>query len=170
MRAIVLASVLLAPTALAGEMCIVDSEGLCCFPCDVVYELGGRGYSESGGPEACSNEVGAFAISSSDTDPFVNEGELPAFTSLFVWLYAGAPGGYGFAWGNATIESDMLILDYQSNGRSDWDPQTNLLSVSLDCEFGYHLLGEFTVIVPPTSVEEPIETGSWAEVKARWRE
>ena len=168
MPVVLLAVLVLATASTAGELCVLEGEGMCCNPCDVPYPWGGIGYSTDKESEVCSSFSG-LSLSSSNTDPFVNQGTLLELAPLYVWLFAGSSGpAYGFSSGHAKIEGDLQILGYSSYpgpASSSWNPQTSEFFTGMNCGSGTHLLGEFLVLTQPISVERE----SWGRIKAFWR-
>jgi hypothetical protein len=74
------------------------------------------------------------------------------------------PGGYGFDFGEAQLEGDLLVLEYKdlTGGNTEFDLITWELYFGTGCATGYNLMGEFVVLDPadPTS----IELDSWEKV------
>ena len=129
---------------------------------------------------------GLWTLSTSDQDPYVNQGPFLSDLDLHLWL-VDTGCGYGFNDGYLAVQSDFRIESYEpvATGFQTWTPQADRkggwLDVGLGC-VGAGVVGTFrisrvhresrSVDIPlqaPTDPPSSIETGTWGSVKALYR-
>jgi hypothetical protein len=165
----VIAVVLLALPAAAGEICVdPQSYYLPCPPGDVLFLFPSTGFNTSGEPCTVESEGWLrILVSSSATDPHVNAGDPDGFR-LYLWMipnFASASAGYGFGHVTLWFQDTLGIANYLPYSEQGWNPDNLSLSFG-GCEPEDNppsLLGEFWVL--PT----PVEQTSFGEVKSAYR-